>query len=201
MLKIRLQRTGKKNAASYRIVLAEHTSPPKGKFIEILGSYNPRLKQKAFKAERIQHWISKGAQVSPTVHNLLIDEKIIQGEKVKSWKPKKKKGGEKQEVPKVEGETPVEESKEVTEEKPVEPEAPKEEPKQEEQPAKEEKPEKPTEQPEKPLEEPKTAPEEPSEPKPEIVEEKPEEPKETPETKPEAPKEELKPEEVLDKSI
>ena len=91
MLKIRLQRIGKKNAPSYRIVLCEHTSPPQGKFIEILGHYNPRLKQKGFKKERIEHWISKGAQASPTVYNLLINEKIIQGKKIKAWKPKKKK--------------------------------------------------------------------------------------------------------------
>jgi len=158
MLKIRLQKTGKKNAPSYRVVLCEHTSPPQGKFIEILGHYNPRLKQKGFKKERIEHWISKGAQASPTVHNLLIDEKIIQGKKVKAWRAKKKKEGEKKpEVPKVEGETPVEESK---------PEEPKEET------SKEEKPVEQPEQPEKPLEESKTAPEEPSKLKPEISEEK-----------------------------
>jgi len=96
MLKIRLQKVGKKNAPSYRIVLAEHTSKPQGKFIEILGFYNPRLKQKGFKKERIEHWIAKGAKPSPTVHNLLIDEKIIQGEKLRAWKAKKRaKGGDK----------------------------------------------------------------------------------------------------------
>ena len=121
MLKIRLQRIGKKNAPSYRIVLCEHTSPPQGKFIEILGHYNPRLKQKGFKKERIEHWISKGAQASPTVYNLLINEKIIQGKKVKAWRAKKRKKEEK----KVEPPKPkVEEVKSV--------EVPKEEPKPEE---------------------------------------------------------------------
>jgi small subunit ribosomal protein S16 len=101
MLIIRLQRVGKKNQPSYRIVLAEKTYPVQGKFIEILGNYNPRLKTKAFKKERILHWISKGAQKSPTVHNLLVSEKIIEGPKVKAWTPKKKK--------KIEGEVaPVE---------------------------------------------------------------------------------------------
>ncbi len=99
MLKISLQKTGKKNQPSYRVVLCEHTSPPQGKFIEILGHYNPRLKQKKFKKQRIEHWISKGAQVSPTVHNLLVDEKIIKGKKVKAWKPKKRKKAE--EKPKI----------------------------------------------------------------------------------------------------
>ena len=90
MLKIRLQRTGKKNSPSYRIVLCEHTSPPQGKFIEILGHYNPRLKQKGFKKNRVQYWISKGAQVSPTVHNLLVGEGIIDKPKIKAWRPKKR---------------------------------------------------------------------------------------------------------------
>jgi len=91
MLKIRLQRVGRKNAPSFRVVLAEHTSPPQGKFIEILGFYNPRNKEKKFKKERIEHWVSKGAQISPTVYNLLIDEKILTGIKLKAWRPKKSK--------------------------------------------------------------------------------------------------------------
>ncbi len=95
MLKIRLQRVGKKNQPSYRVVLVEHTAPPKGKFLEILGSYNPRKKEKNFKKERIEHWISKGVQISPTVHNLLVDAEILKKEKVKAWKPKKSKKEEK----------------------------------------------------------------------------------------------------------
>lgn len=90
MLVIRLTRIGKKNQPSYRVVLTEKTNPVRGKFIEILGSYNPRLKEKALKAERIQYWLSKGAQASDTVHNLLVNEKIITGAKVKAWRPKKK---------------------------------------------------------------------------------------------------------------
>jgi len=85
MLKIRLQRIGKKNAPSYRVVLAEHTAPPQGKFLEILGFYNPRKKEKSFRKERIEHWLSKGAQPSPTVFNLLVDEKIIKEPKRKAW--------------------------------------------------------------------------------------------------------------------
>lgn len=90
MLKIRLQKIGKKNDPSYRIALVEHTTSPQGKFIELLGSYNPKLKEKKFNKERIEYWLTKGAQASPTVHNLLVDEKIINKEKVKAWKPKKK---------------------------------------------------------------------------------------------------------------
>jgi len=90
MLVIRLTRIGKKNQPAYRVVLAEKKEAVKGKFIEILGNYNPRLKTKVFKAERIKYWLSKGAQASPTVHNLLVSEKIIEGAKVKAWRPKKK---------------------------------------------------------------------------------------------------------------
>jgi small subunit ribosomal protein S16 len=90
MLKIRLQKIGKKNSPSYRVALVEHTTSPQGKFIELLGSYNPRLKTKNFKKERIEYWLSKGAQASPTVFNLLVDEKIINREKLIAWKPKKK---------------------------------------------------------------------------------------------------------------
>jgi small subunit ribosomal protein S16 len=90
MLMIRLTRVGKKNQPAYRVVLTEKTNPVRGKFQEILGNYNPRLKTKVFDAEKIKYWISKGAQLSPTVHNLLISEKIIEGKKVKAWHPKKK---------------------------------------------------------------------------------------------------------------
>lgn len=92
MLVIRLQRVGKKNQPSYRIVLAESTAPIKGKFIEILGNYNPRLKTKAFEKDRILYRLSKGAKASPTVHNLLVAEQIIAGPKVKAWTPKRKEG-------------------------------------------------------------------------------------------------------------
>jgi small subunit ribosomal protein S16 len=138
MLIIRLQRVGKKNQPSYRIVLAENTAPVKGKFIEILGNYNPRLKTKAFKKDRILFWLSKGAKASPTVHNLLVSEQIVAGPKVKAWTPKRKEGEkmgagvkiEKIEIEKMaddrsasghpEGEKPAEESASVDEEKPVE---------------------------------------------------------------------------------
>lgn len=90
MLKIRLQRVGKKNSPSFRVVLVEHTMRPRGEFIELLGSYNKIQKQKSFNKERILYWISKGAQPSPTMHNLLVDEKIIDKAKIKAWKPKKR---------------------------------------------------------------------------------------------------------------
>lgn len=90
MLVIRLTRIGKKNQPSYRVVLTEKKNPVRGKFQEILGSYNPRLKTKQLKAERIKYWLSKGAQPSDTIHNLLVSEKILDAKKVKAWTPKKK---------------------------------------------------------------------------------------------------------------
>lgn len=90
MLVIRLTRIGKKNQPSYRVVLADKRRAVQGRFIEILGSYNPRLKTKQLKADRIKYWLSQGAQASPTVHNMLVSEKIIPGPKVKAWRPKKK---------------------------------------------------------------------------------------------------------------
>ncbi|OGZ31781.1 MAG: 30S ribosomal protein S16 [Candidatus Portnoybacteria bacterium RBG_13_40_8] len=113
MLKIRLQRIGKKNSPSYRIALVEHTTSPQGKFIELLGTYNPRLKTKNFKKERIEYWLSQGAQPSSTVHNLLVDEKIIKREKLMAWKSKKQEKEEKPATPEAskKEEVKIEESK------------------------------------------------------------------------------------------
>lgn len=90
MLRIRLSRVGKTNNAQFRITVADGHRAPSGKFIEILGHYNPHTKEKVFKEERILHWIARGAQPSPTVHNLFVDAGIIKGAKVTSWVPKKK---------------------------------------------------------------------------------------------------------------
>ncbi len=118
MLKIRLQRFGKKNSPSYRVVLVEHTAPIRGKFQEILGFYNPKSKEKQFKKDRIEYWISKGVQFSPTIHNLLVDEGILKKEKVKAWRPKKRSEAKPAEAPqqrdeggRKEGEIKIEESK------------------------------------------------------------------------------------------
>lgn len=82
MLMIRLQRVGKKNQAMFRLVLTDKQNGPKsGRFNELLGSYNPHSDEVQFDAEKIKHWISKGAQPSDTVHNLLISQKIIEGKK------------------------------------------------------------------------------------------------------------------------
>jgi small subunit ribosomal protein S16 len=83
MLKIRLQRTGRTNDPSYRVVVTEHTNSPKsGRAVEKLGSYNPKSKERVLDADRIKYWISKGAKASGTMHNMLISAGIISGKKV-----------------------------------------------------------------------------------------------------------------------
>lgn len=91
MLRIRLLRIGKKNQPAFRIVLIEHWRSPKGKFIEVLGHYNPQAKEIKLKKERIKYWLSKGAQASDTVHNFLVSQGIIIDKKRKKHKIKKKK--------------------------------------------------------------------------------------------------------------
>lgn len=76
MLVIRMQRVGRRNDPAFRIVLTERRSKPKSGQQEILGSYHPKTKQTVLKNERILYWKSKGAQVSPSVHNLLASRKV-----------------------------------------------------------------------------------------------------------------------------
>jgi small subunit ribosomal protein S16 len=90
MLNIRLTRVGKKNKPMYRLTIAEKTKDPYGKALEILGSYNPHSKELQVKGDRIQYWISQGAQMTPTVNNLLVEQKIIEGKKVVASKKGKK---------------------------------------------------------------------------------------------------------------
>jgi small subunit ribosomal protein S16 len=83
MLKIRLQRTGRKNDPHFRLIVTESTLKPKtSQFAEIIGTYN--VKQGIFeaKADRVKHWISVGAQASPTVHNLLVSKGVLTGKKI-----------------------------------------------------------------------------------------------------------------------
>lgn len=83
MLKIRLQRIGRINLPAYRIIVVEHTEGPKtGKFTDIVGSYNPRSKEKKFDEAKIKHWMSVGAKPSDTVHNMFVSAGIITGKKI-----------------------------------------------------------------------------------------------------------------------
>lgn len=76
MLTIRLTRIGKKNQPKYRLVLTDHNFPVKGKFIEILGSFDPRSEKLEIKKERIEYWLKHGSKVSQTVLELLKKQKI-----------------------------------------------------------------------------------------------------------------------------
>ena len=90
MLKIRLQRIGRKNDPAFRAVLTDSKNSTKsGKFLEIVGTYNPKAGETTFKADRIKYWIGQGAQVTPTMHNFLVKEKVIEGKKINVL-PKKK---------------------------------------------------------------------------------------------------------------
>ncbi len=83
MLVIRFLRRGKKNQPFFRIVVTDKRNPPQGgRFLEILGFYNPLTKEKKVKTERVKYWLSVGAQPSDTVYNLLISEGVIKGKKL-----------------------------------------------------------------------------------------------------------------------
>jgi small subunit ribosomal protein S16 len=82
MLKIRLKRVGRKNDPSYRVVVVPSTTGPKsGNVIEVVGNYDPRRDIKEVNAERVKHWMGQGAQVSDTVHNILVSKQVIEGKK------------------------------------------------------------------------------------------------------------------------
>ena len=93
MLVLRLTRVGKKKQPSYRLIVQEKKRDPWGKAMEIIGKYNPRTKPKTveFDAERVKFYLSKGAVASDTVHNLLVDAKIIKADKRKNALDPKRK--------------------------------------------------------------------------------------------------------------
>src|SRR5436305_7531584 len=70
---IRLRREGTTNRPYYKVVVADSRSPRDGKFIEIIGTYDPKKEghNSTLKMDRIEHWISKGAQPSDTVRSLI----------------------------------------------------------------------------------------------------------------------------------
>jgi small subunit ribosomal protein S16 len=72
-VKIRLRRTGARNAACFRVVAADARSPRDGKFLELLGWYDPKMKKDNFslKMDRIEYWLGEGAEPSDTVKSLI----------------------------------------------------------------------------------------------------------------------------------
>jgi small subunit ribosomal protein S16 len=71
MLVIRFKKVGRKHQKTFRLIVTEKKSPPRGKPIEYLGWWNPHLKKGAFKEERIRYWVSKGAKFSDTARSIL----------------------------------------------------------------------------------------------------------------------------------
>ena len=90
MLTIRLQRTGKKNQADFRIVLAEKEAPVNRKIVEVLGSHNPRSKNFQVKEDRLKYWIAQRVELSETINNLLVSKSLVTGPKVKAFSIPKK---------------------------------------------------------------------------------------------------------------
>jgi len=73
VLTIRLSRIGKTKHPYYRVVVTEKTRPRNGRFVEIVGTYDPQKKPAAVQlnSERVEYWLSKGAQPTDTVRSLL----------------------------------------------------------------------------------------------------------------------------------
>ena len=134
MLKIRLQRVGRRNDPSFRMVVVNSTEGPKsGKWIEQVGTHNALQKQTTIQKDRVAYWMKEGAQTSDTVHNLLVKEGVIEGKKINVLPKKKPIMKEEEQVeakeeapaPQTEA-SPTEEVKEA-EQQPTAPEAPAEE--------------------------------------------------------------------------
>ena len=140
---LRLQRVGKIKSPSYRLVVSEKAKDTQSGSLEILGQYDPTKNPKVinFKNDRIQYWLSVGAQTSNTVHNLFLNAGILQGEKKKSvYLSKKRKekivAGNAEQAAKVAEAVKAEEAVKAAEaEKAAEPATPAEAPTVPEQPA------------------------------------------------------------------
>ncbi len=82
MLMLRLQRIGRRNEAHFKMVVIEKTKGPKSqKYVDIVGSYNPKLGRVQIDEEKAKRWISQGVQPSDTVYNMLVSNGIIEGKK------------------------------------------------------------------------------------------------------------------------
>jgi small subunit ribosomal protein S16 len=82
MLKIRLARVGKKKQPTYRVVVAESHFPRDGRYVEIVGIYNPRTEPTTFEvdADKVRVWLNKGAQPTERVQKLLTKSGITREE-------------------------------------------------------------------------------------------------------------------------
>ncbi|HME80849.1 MAG TPA: 30S ribosomal protein S16 [Candidatus Eremiobacteraceae bacterium] len=94
-VKIRLRRTGAKKQPSYRVVVADSASPRDGRFIEIIGHFNPRREpaELVLDEDKVKHWLGNGAQPSDTVARLLAAKGLYDKAKVPMRKPREKRKG------------------------------------------------------------------------------------------------------------
>lgn len=82
MLMMRLQRVGRKNNPSYRVVVVDkRTSVKSNKTTDLIGTYNPKAGEIIINADKAKHWLAHGVQPSDTVYNMLVSKKIIEGKK------------------------------------------------------------------------------------------------------------------------
>ena len=92
-VKIRLRRTGAKKQPSYRFVVADTRSPRDGRFLEIIGHYNPRRTpvEIVVDEEKVKHWLAKGALPSGTAARLLAEKGLYDKSKLTLRKPRTRK--------------------------------------------------------------------------------------------------------------
>lgn len=76
-LRIRLARFGRSHHPIYRIVVMDAKSPREGKYVDILGTYDPIRKDLQIKEEKVKEWLSKGAEVTDRAKSLLRNAKIL----------------------------------------------------------------------------------------------------------------------------
>jgi small subunit ribosomal protein S16 len=90
LLKIRLARVGKKKQPTYRVVVADARAPRDGRYVEVVGSYNPRTEPTTFviDEEKVKGWLSKGAQPTMIMQKLLAKQGLMQAPTFPAPKPK-----------------------------------------------------------------------------------------------------------------
>jgi small subunit ribosomal protein S16 len=81
-VKLRLMRMGKTKQPTYRVVAADSRSPRNGRFIELIGTYEPRREPSTLKinAEKVEKWLKNGAQPTERVQKILVAEGVLSGE-------------------------------------------------------------------------------------------------------------------------
>ena len=89
MVRLRLRRMGAKKAPFFRVVAAEASSPRDGRFIEVLGHYNPTKDPQIIelKEDRIRYWLGVGAQPSDTVRSLFRQKGLLKQDQNEDAQP------------------------------------------------------------------------------------------------------------------